>query len=742
MTNASLTVHYRDGVLVLTPKNASAGPSVIRYESPHGKLPQPGLADCQDPKLGKGRRMLMETPERTIIASLYDNHPFLFVDTKVSNPTAQEVSHEVLPIARVVLPSGASSPAATWRTLGTGGMSPAAQALDSFAYLAVADPSTRNGTVVAWLTQDRGVGTFRPKMDHDALQIGADLEFGKLRVMPGKSRDTDTLILGFFPDVRIGLENYADAVAFNKDIQLKPKTGVYCSWYHQSEDLKGASDEAFVERNSTFAQQHLLPFGLGVYQLDDHWQAAMDGRPADKEFFTKHGPVKSFREANEFFPGGMKKVADSLRAKGFVPGLWFMPFSADSNSPADVFPPEIFAKDPQSGKPLANTRWSGTTIDATSPAGEAFLRDRFRLIRDWGYDYVKVDGLHSGTPSDNVYVHRHPAPRTLRPAVLHDPDQTFIEAYHRGLRILREEMPKAFILGCTTTQNMVAFAPTFGFLDASRVGPDNDSASYGEWKNVIVGAEYAGNLWFLNNRVWHNDPDPIYVRAANRIDKARWMASWLAVSGAMNSTSEIYDKLPADRLDLIKRTLPAHDLFARPVDILDREKPSVWIVGNERQHIVGLFNWSEDKSTVLSESLKRLGLPPQKTYEAFDFWGNKLLRPIQGKLESELPGAGCQVLSLRETAAHPQVISTSRHLTQGLVDLVSETWDPATLTLRGTSRMVAGDPYEIRIICPEGLTPVETADVTFRREGRLVRATFQPTQTGESAYSIAFRSGS
>jgi len=32
------------------------------------------------------------------------------------------------------------------------------------------------------------------------------------------------------------------------------------------------------------------------------------------------------------------------------------------------------------------------------------------------------------------------------------------------------------------------------------------------------------------------------------------------------------------------------------------------------------------------------------------------------------------VLSIRAKAAHPQVIGTSRHITQGLIDLLEEKW--------------------------------------------------------------------
>lgn len=66
----------------------------------------------------------------------------------------------------------------------------------------------------------------------------------------------------------------------------------------------------------------------------------------------------------------MQHTAGYLEKKGFTPGLWFMPFSGDVRNPH--FPKEIFAQHRWTGAPYEVKRWSGTCIDATSPAGESF----------------------------------------------------------------------------------------------------------------------------------------------------------------------------------------------------------------------------------------------------------------------------------------------------------------------------------------------------------------------------------
>lgn len=65
--------------------------------------------------------------------------------------------------------------------------------------------------------------------------------------------------------------------------------------------------------------------------------------------------------------------------------------------------------------------------------------------------------------------------------------------------------------------------------------------------------------------------------------------------------------------------------------------------------------------------------------------------------------------SLPASAHHPVLLSTSRNINQGLTDVLDEQWDPATQTLSGKSRVISGDPYELRIAVPEGNWQIKEA---------------------------------
>ena len=742
LQNPYLTMQVRQGEISLKSKK---NPLQVKTICIPGNIVSSTKSEVVDSLWGKAQQIKVACDNgRVSTFRLYSSDPFVHLHTTITNQTDKDICINQLDMAAFEIPltSGKTS----MNTLGTGGLQPVEAAEGSFSYAMLADPANYHAVLSAWLTQWQGIGYMMPKWDAEKhiYTIHAGLEFGNFLVKKGEKRDTDILLIGFFEDGRQGLELYGDYLAKAYQIQLPEKPEVYSTWYHRNKTGSGASNEKSLMENALFIKKNLADYGMNTLQIDDHWQSSMiKGLTYATKSRTyarlNNGPITNFMESNFNYPSGMQSVATRLQQQGFMAGLWFMPFSADVNSP--YCNAAIFAKDAKTGLPYTARKWSGTCIDATSPLGEAFLRDRFRRIFQWGYHYLKIDGLHTGAPSENVYIQRaYQGKPIFGKAILHDVSQTFVQCFRKGLGFLREEAPNAFLLGCSATQNMSSFAASFGLVDAMRVGPDNDGATVGKWSVVTRGADYASNLYFFHNKVWYNDPDPYYVRESNPLPYARWMISWQAVSGAMNSTSIQYADLSQERLDLLKRALPTHHLNARPVDILESSKPRIWIVGNERMSIVGLFNWSDTDSTQINYPLQQMGLNKTARYEVFDFWKNTYEGSMSGKLVDVLEPAGCRVLAIRRTQSYPQVISTSRHITQGLIDITEEDWDKVSGTLSGTSKVVAKDVYELRVILPQGFDIEEASfdgskgDVKI--EGRLARISFIPTTTGEIPWKI------
>ncbi|MCK4565341.1 MAG: hypothetical protein KAU94_11790, partial [Verrucomicrobia bacterium] len=253
-----------------------------------GTIQDPKTLKCNDPLWGTGQRLVLQHGDSTTALTLYDGNPFAHLETRVANPGKKPVDLKRLTIAKMSFDLGMD--AARLNTLGTGGLRPATDPKGSYAYSVLANPVTRNGVVCGWLTQRRGVGLMLPSFSEGIPRLETQLDFGLLRIQPGASRKTDILLIGFFADARKGLERYADDIAKVYDIHLPPKPAVYCTWYHRNLSGSGASTEKILAENAAFAKKTLQPFGLSVFQIDDHWQTdIVDGVAYDGKV-KKVGP--------------------------------------------------------------------------------------------------------------------------------------------------------------------------------------------------------------------------------------------------------------------------------------------------------------------------------------------------------------------------------------------------------------------------------------------------------------------
>ena len=138
-----------------------------------------------------------------------------------------------------------------------------------------------------------------------------------------------------------------------------------------------------------------------------------------------------------------------------------------------------------------------------------------------------------------------------------------------------------------------------------------------------------------------------------------------------------------------------------------------------------------------------LGLPVDRDYVVYEFWTKKYLGVRTGDFVSpELPPKGVQIYAIREKLDRPQLVSTSRHISQGAVDLKDVAWADQSNTLSGKSDVVQGDPYELVIRTPRtyalGATTIDGKAVLPTVEGELLRFDIVPATTGEISWTINF----
>ena len=612
----------------------------------------------------------------------------------------------------------------------------------SHLFLGVARPDASQGTVAGWITQERGSGSVHSHATGQVLTITGRLDYGGLRIKPGQSVTTDAFVMGQFADARQGLETYADRIAEANRIRLPRIPNGFCTWY--SDPHGGASDEKAMAELAAFCAKELTKYGFDTLLVDDQWQ----GPAIKKGGIIGSGPTGNFTRHNPDgpYPSGMKANAEKLAANGLRPGLWFTPFAWDPRDPLFQDQQDWFVK--KTDGSLYEVLWAGWCLDMTHPDARAFLGDAVRrLTQDWGYRYLKPDAMWCGLAAKCTYPGTAFVEDGFGDAVRHDPYITGIEAYRAGMRTMRAAAgPDTYIAACNVAQNFRSMGSAMGLVDAMRIGPDTGA----DWGAILPNFHLGTRLYFLHNRVWHNDPDCLMVRAPLTLTQARSFASWIAVSGSLNLVSEWLPGLPADRLDCIKRSMPNTGLAARPLDLFENMPARAWHLTDGRRHVVGLFNWDAAKPATASVKFDQLGFQTDGArFIGLDYWSGALVRIGDGAVSAELLPSGCSVIAVAPLRDRPQLLGTSRHITQCFVDIGEDGWDGVTLS--GDCKLVGGDATELRLATTSTLgewkptgAEVTSADreagvtVTMKAEAGLVRVTLTVSTNREVKWLVRF----
>jgi len=673
---------------------------------------------------------------RVYLLALYRNLPFLVYGVSVHSTAGQMIGAGALTPGLFDIDVGKAP--SELRVLGCDGLTGGEAKRTSYTFLAVAYPQTRDGVVCGWLTQKRASGIVLSSVENGQISIQARAEYGKLRLAPGQIAEGELGVIGWFEDAAEGLEAYGDAIAKIHEIKLPEIPSGYCTWY--SRPYGGASDEKHVAELAEFCGEHLRKFGFDTLQIDDKWQ--ISGRD-----FTTHRPSGPF-------PSGMKATTQNINKAGLTAGIWFIPFGWDHKRAIFEKVQDWFVHKEDGS--IYSVKWAGDCLDMTHPEARAFLDKVIRRItREWGYKYIKIDGMWTGMAVRILYPQPTYRADGLGDAVFHNPAKTNVEAYRDGLKLVRKAAgDDVYILGCNIAQNMRTLGGSIGLVDGMRIGSDTGA----RWSGVLRGAMMGTRLYFFHNRVWHNDPDCLMLRDPLTVDQARAWGSWIGISGQLNMVSEWLPGLPADKLEVIKRSMPNHGLWCRPVDLFENDPARIWHLtagaGQQRRDVVGLFNWRDKEGVSVTVDPRVLGLDDGGTggYVGFDYWADKFVGPFSGELKSELRPSSCRIISIRPVVDRPVLVGTSRHVTQGIIDVVEEKWNPKTPALTGRSRVVAGDPYELRVFAGRDDWKIESVvlgksdskagvKTQSKQRGREIRVMIKSSENREVEWAIRFKKG-
>jgi hypothetical protein len=215
-----------------------------------------------------------------------------------------------------------------------------------------------------------------------------------------------------------------------------------------------------------------------------------------------------------------------------------------------------------------------------------------------------------------------------------------------------------------------------------------------------------GLRWYKNRTVFNYFPDTKTVHDCTKEIRQSMLTMVFLTSGRIDLATSFTLFTPEIVHDF-SRIYPAYrePFTARPLDAFTGVKdPQVydWELTPE-WHQVALFNsGSKSDKVVVPLSGDRvttgaIGLDAAAIYYVYDFWNDSLVGKFPGtaKVEKMLEPSACAMLSVRKAQPNPQVLSTSRHVLQGWVDLSNVKWDAAGKKLSGVAKVIGGEPFRV-----------------------------------------------
>ncbi len=474
-------------------------------------------------------------------------------------------------------------------------------------------------------------------------------------VRDGESRKGEQLVLSFgTPQETTAL--WTKWVAATHGTRLD-KGAVYgwCSWYDRTTKI----DEAHVRDVLKTLADNPNVFGKGVLQIDDGYQI-MDG---------------DWR-GNKKFPSGMAKLAADIRAKGWLPGVWFAPLMVNPEHPMNKDFPAAIQKDAKGISSFMNPNPfhpdGANWLVPDHPESKKFLYDIIKYARDGGYGYIKIDFNGIGNR-------------------FHDPTKTRLQIFRELYTLYREAAGEdMYILSCLG-------APTrgvIGYVDAARVGPDSHPAHFAKCLDSVLRFQIYDNVW------WQNDPDVSYLAKelpSRVVGKTQTEALWrtwhniVTLVGGTAMTSEPLNTPDARevwRMAEIMRPASAEParlptLGLSPYNTtfgFTAQRPygnfGVWNLYNVTSHHHGTDDKDEKSSPpkpakALTLDFATVGLPTGTECAVFDFWENKVVARAKDSYTTEpledLASALIRVTPL--TGDAPLLVGSNLHLSMGATEI-------------------------------------------------------------------------
>ncbi|MEV4812334.1 alpha-galactosidase D [Micromonospora avicenniae] len=440
------------------------------------------------------------------------------------------------------------------------------------------------------------------------------------------------------------------AAAVHTGVAARPYLG-WTSWSMQSSKYPGLNPEgdySYLTESNVLKQadalaRKLKPYGYEYVNIDAGWWRDFAWKPRFDEY-ARQTPEPSR------FPRGMEAVADDIHAKGLKAGI-YLPVGLEKEAYADGAAPiwnapgcttaDIVYPD------LRTTNgWdSAYKLNFANPCAERYVDSQAQMFADWGYDFLKLDGVgpgsfKSGDNYDNV---------------------ADVAAWQRAIaatgRPIHLELSWSLDIGHAADWQR--------YSNGWRI--DTDVECY---CNTLVTWENSVDDRFDDAPAWSrkagpggwNDLDSLNVGngamdGLTKAERQTYMTLW-AISKSPLYTGDDLTRLDEYGLSLLtNREVIAVDQNggppARPLTPAGDQQ--VWGTRNpDGSWTVALFNLADAPAAVTAEWAS-LGFTGRASVR--DLWNSKNLGTYQNKLTATLPAHGSRLFTVRPGGA--ELVTTS-----------------------------------------------------------------------------------
>ena len=179
------------------------------------------------------------------------------------------------------------------------------------------------------------------------------------------------------------------ATAPDDDLGARP----YMGWSSYSMQVYAGNGSTWITADQIIAQsdamhEKLQSAGYEYINIDAAWNDGVDeyGRPTPSA---------------KLYPNGLQAVIDHIHGNGQKVGLYAIPGISPQVYEADL--PIYGAPDCSTGdivkQPIQQADYWGIgyRIDFSNPCAQKYVDSQARMIADWGYDFLKIDGVGPGS---------------------------------------------------------------------------------------------------------------------------------------------------------------------------------------------------------------------------------------------------------------------------------------------------------------------------------------------------------